>query len=172
MSLTVWCSVIVRSWWPGVLVLRPLKELQCRQRSATIHVWPGATWYALICVIYIGSCLCWTWRHMGKAMLNWVWLLPLLVWSYSAKGRVYFLVWHCLPAAYKAQPLNEPRVVQVLGKSRSQGATRVGWVVFIRLMNIQMWHQCWASGNLAKGKGNTEVSQLPLAWDLGIFESF
>lgn len=40
-SLTVWCSVVVRSWRPSVL--RSLEELQCRQRSATVCVWPGAT---------------------------------------------------------------------------------------------------------------------------------
>lgn len=58
------------------------------------------------------------------------------VWGSLAKGLEHSKAWGCLLAARDVQQLKEP---WMLGEEGSEEVTWVGRVVFIRLLQIQIW---------------------------------
>lgn len=84
---------------------------------------PGRN-YKVICVV--GSCLHWTQRHVGEAMVqSEAGFHQYWAWSSSAKGTVHLEAYRHLPATHKVQLLKEPWVVFKLDEPGSQGITRV-----------------------------------------------
>lgn len=67
------------------------------------------------------------------------------------------------PAAHKAQPLKESRVVNEFGRVGSQGVTRVSQAVFTRLMQIQVWCPTAPAGCVKSGINTRTVSTVPPA---------
>lgn len=56
--------------------------------------------------------------------------------GHSAKDTGVPEACHCLPTAQEAQQLKEPWVVCALNEADTQGVTRIGEVIFTRLMQI------------------------------------
>lgn len=68
LELTGWCSAVVWSWLPGVLVLGLLgRDSGAGPDQETQGPLVGSTKWSAVC-----SCQCWALRQLGKTVLPWV----------------------------------------------------------------------------------------------------
>lgn len=112
------------------------EELLWRPRSAAAYNWPGATWEVLQSDLQsVAACAepGDTWERPYCKLKLAVTVLGL---GHLSKSSGHPESCPHLSAAHKAQPLTELQVVCKLDEVGSQGESRVGQVMFNRLMQI------------------------------------
>lgn len=99
----------------------------------------------------VGRYLFWAWRYVGEST-RWTKAGCHQYWSWGSleKGPGWTKAWGCLLAAHKAQHLKYLWTICKLDEARFQDVTKVGQVMFPRLVHIQICCQCWAYGHLQK----------------------
>lgn len=120
----------------------PWEELLFKSRSSTAMTGLGP-FGRNSKVIFINSFPCWTWWFVGEPTLE----SKARCYQYQAcscsakapgpsKSSCYLL------AVCEPHLLEEPHAICELSEVMSQGVTRVGYVMFTRLMQIHIWCHC------------------------------